>query len=269
MTEEVFGIRGLSFSYESVPALMEVSFSVGRGECLAVLGPSGAGKTTLLRIMTGLLRPRSGELVFMGRPLFEDWLNTPDEAGFRAMVGLVFPEPDVQLFCATVYDEVAFGPLQLGLGTDEVRARVEDTMEMLGIGRLGQRPPHRLSSGEKKKVQIASILSVNPSVLLLDEPTFGLDPRTQVWLLKLLHRLKEAGKTFVLATHDLSLVEDFAERAIVLDEDHRLVADGPAQKILRDRELLLRVNLIHEHAHRHGTVVHKHSHGPFAPHDEH
>jgi len=269
MTEEVFSIRGLSFSYESVPALLGLPFSVGRGECLAVLGASGAGKTTLLRIMSGLMRPRSGELDFMGRPLFEDWLDTPDEARCRAMVGLVFPEPDVQLFCPTVYDEVAFGPLQLGLGADEVRTRVEDTMEMLGIVRLGPRPPHRLSSGEKKKVQIASILSVNPSVLLLDEPTFGLDPRTQVWLLELLLRLKEAGKTFVLATHDLSLVEDFAERALVLDEDHRLAADSPAHSVLRDRELLLRVNLIHEHAHRHGTVVHKHSHGPFAPHDEH
>lgn len=269
MTEEVFGIRRVSFRYGSVPALSDVSFSMARAECLAVLGASGAGKTTLLRIMSGLLRPAEGEIDFLGRSLFGDWLGGAEEPRFRAMVGLVFPEPDVQLFCPTVYDEVAFGPLQLGLGTSEVRARVEDTMEMVGIEGLKDRPPHRLSSGEKKKVQIASILSVNPSVLLLDEPTFGLDPRTQVWLLELLLRLKEAGKTFVLATHDLSLVEDFAERAMVLAEDHRLAADGPAHTILRDRELLLRVNLIHEHAHRHGTVVHKHSHGPFAPHDEH
>ncbi len=269
MTEEVYGVRGVSFSYGEVCALRQVSFAMRRGESLAVLGASGAGKTTLLRVLNGLLEPQCGEVGFMGRPLQGHWLGGPEEARFRAMVGLVFPEPDVQLFCATVSDEVAFGPLQLGLARDEVKTRVDDTLELVGISGLRERPPQRLSSGEKKKVQIASILSANPSVLLLDEPTFGLDPRTQVWLLELLMRLKDMGKTFVLATHDLSLVEDFAERVIVLGEDHSLVAEGRAVEILRDRELLLRVNLIHEHAHRHGTVVHKHSHGPYAPHDEH
>ncbi len=269
MAEEVFGIKGVSFSYGEVPALREVSFSLGRGECLAVIGASGAGKTTLMKIISGLVQPGSGSVDFLGRTLEGYWLKRPKEGRFRAMVGFVFPEPDVQLFCRTVADEVAFGPLQMGLKAEEARQRARDTMEMLGITGLSGRPPHRLSSGEKKKVQLASILSVNPEVLLLDEPTFGLDPRTQVWLLDILLGLKDLGKTFMLATHDLSLVEDFSERVIVIDEDHRLRAEGATQEILRDRKLLLSVNLIHEHAHRHGTVVHIHSHGPNAPHDEH
>jgi len=269
MTEEVFGIRSVSFNYGKGAALRDVSFTLSRGESLAVLGASGAGKTTLLKIVSGLVKPSRGSVSFFGYPLMGHWLEREQRAKFRSSVGFVFSEPDVQLFCPTVLDEVAFGPLQLGLSVDEVRGRVEDTMSLLDISGLRARPPHRLSSGEKKKVQLASVLSVNPEVLLLDEPTFGLDPRTQVWLLELLLGLKERGKTFILATHDLSLVEDFCDRAIVLDEAHGLVAEGGTGDILGNEKLLLRVNLIHEHAHKHGKVVHKHSHGPFAPHDEH
>ncbi len=269
MDEEVFGIKGVCFNYGKVAALRDVSFSLTRGVNLAVLGASGAGKTTLLKIVSGLVEPTAGSVSFLGSPLAGHWLEKNLRPRFRSSVGFVFSEPDVQLFCPTVFDEVAFGPLQMGLKNDEVRHRAEDTMRLLEISGLRDRPPHRLSSGEKKKVQLAAVLSVNPEVMLLDEPTFGLDPRTQVWLLELLLRLKELGKTFILATHDLSLVEDFCDRAIVLDEAHGLAAEGPALDILKDSELLLRVNLIHEHTHKHGTVVHKHSHGPFASHDEH
>ena len=269
MAEYVYEMRGVCCGYGELPALRGVSLGVRKGGCLAVIGASGAGKTTLLKVLAGLLEPAEGEVDFLGRPLQGYWLQRANAGRFRAMVGLVFPEADVQLFCPTVQEEVAFGPLQLGLEAAEVSRRVRDTMEMLGISTLGPRQPHRLSTGEKKKVQLAAVLAVNPSVVLLDEPTFGLDPRTQVWLLELLLRLRSSGRTFVLATHDLSLVEDMAERALVLGEDHRVAAEGPVQEVLRDRGLLLRVNLIHEHAHRHGTVVHTHSHGPYAPHDEH
>jgi len=269
MAEEVFEIKGVSFNYGKVAALRGVSFTLHRGVALAALGASGAGKTTLLKIISGLVTPSSGSVTFFGHPLIGHWLEREQRSRFRSSIGFVFSEPDVQLFCPTVFDEVAFGPLQMGLSAVEVGGRVEDTMRLLDISGLRGRAPHRLSSGEKKKVQLASVLSVNPDCLLLDEPTFGLDPRTQVWLLELLLRLKDAGKTFILATHDLSLVEDFCDRAIVLDEAHGLSAEGTIEDILSDSELLLRVNLIHEHAHRHGKVVHKHSHGPFASHDEH
>jgi cobalt/nickel transport system ATP-binding protein len=142
-------------------------------------------------------------------------------------------------------------------------------MDMLGLAPLKDRPPHTLSAGEKRKVAIASVLSINPEVLLLDEPTNGLDPRTQVWLLELLGELKGLKKTLVVATHDLSLVEDVSDRVAVLDESHKIVSDGTTGEILGNKELLLRTNLIHEHSHRHGEIVHTHSHAPFSVHDEH
>ncbi|MBI5902247.1 MAG: ABC transporter ATP-binding protein [Deltaproteobacteria bacterium] len=267
--EEVYALEGVGFSYGDVVALRDASFSVRMGESLAVLGANGSGKSTLLKILNGLIFPSEGRVEFMGRTLSESALSGPFRRCFRERVGFVFPEPDVQLFCPTVFEEVAFGPLQLDLGEEEVRKRVEELLEMTGLSALKDRPPYTLSSGEKKKVAIASVLSINPDVLLLDEPTNGLDPRTQVWLFEILARLKSLGKTFVIATHDLSLAEDFAERVIVIDESHTIAADGPAYSVLRDKDLLLRANIIHEHTHRHGDLVHVHSHGPFASHDEH
>ncbi len=267
--EEVYALEGVGFSYGDVAALRDASFSVRGGESLAVLGANGSGKSTLLKILNGLIFPSVGRVEFMGRPLTESALSGGFRGYFRERVGFVFPEPDVQLFCPTVFEEVAFGPLQLDLGEEEARKRVAELLEMTGLSGLKDRPPYTLSGGEKKKVAIASVLSINPDVLLLDEPTNGLDPRTQVWLFEILSGLKSLGKTFVIATHDLSLAEDFAERVIVIDESHTIAADGPAHAILRDKDLLLRANIIHEHTHRHGDLVHVHSHGPFASHDEH
>ncbi|MFQ5736689.1 MAG: energy-coupling factor ABC transporter ATP-binding protein [Thermodesulfobacteriota bacterium] len=269
MREEVYRLEGVSFSYGGVPALEDVGFTVARGESLAVLGANGSGKSTLMKVLDGLLFPGRGKVEFYGRTLTEDVLSGGGSADFRARVGFIFPEPDVQLFCTSVYEEVAFGPLQLGLGEAQTRSRVDSLLDMLGLAGLKDRPPYALSTGEKKKVAIASVLSINPEVLLLDEPTNGLDPRTQVWLYELLGELKGLGKTLIICTHDLSLAEDISERVIIIDESHRVAADGPASRVLRDKALLLGANIIHEHAHRHGDITHIHSHGPFATHDEH
>ncbi len=269
MREEVYRLEGVDFSYGAIPALCNVSFRVAKGESLAVLGANGSGKSTLLKVLNGLVFPTGGMVEFFGERLTEESLKGEFAVRFRSRVGFVFPEPDVQLFCPNVYDELAFGPLQLGLGQDETRARVESLLEMLGLTGLRDRAPYTLSSGEKKKVAIASVLSVNPEVLLLDEPTNGLDPRTQVWLYELLGGLKGQGKTLIMCTHDLSLAEDLSDRVMVIDESHRVAADGPGPGILRDKELLLKMNIIHEHAHRHGKITHIHSHGPFSTHDEH
>ena len=164
-------------------------------------------------------------------------------------------------------DEVAFGPLHLRLPEDEIVRRVEDTLRMLGLGDLAERAPYNLSGGEKKKVALASVLAINPDVLMLDEPTNGLDPRTESWLLELLVRLHGVGKTIVIATHHLDILEDIADRAVVLDEDHTVAAAGPVPDVLADRDLLLRVNLIHEHAHLHGGVAHTHVHAHEGPHE--
>jgi cobalt/nickel transport system ATP-binding protein len=266
MKEEILRLEGVGYNYGRVQALQRIDLTVTRGECLSVLGTNGSGKSTLLKVLNGLYFPSTGKVSFFGEPLTEEYAAS---RSFRERVGFVFEEPDVQLFSPTVFDEVAFGPLQLGLSTEEVKKRTNEVMDMLGLSPLKNRPPHTLSGGEKRKAAIASVLSINPEVLLLDEPTNGLDPRTQVWLLELLGELKGLKKTLVIATHDLSLVEDVADRVVVLDESHRIVSDGKTLEILGDKELLLRANLIHEHSHRHGEIVHTHSHAPFSVHDEH
>ena len=242
--------------------LAGVGYAYAAGvEALAVLGANGSGKSTLLKVLAGLAEPTSGTVEAFGRRIDDGGLG--DEAvaqRFRRRVGMVFQSADAQLFSPTVRDEVAFGPLHLGLSRDEVAGRVGDTLEMLGLRGLAERAPYNLSGGEKKKVALACVLSINPEVLLLDEPTNGLDPRTQEWLIELLGQLHLAGKTIVLATHQLDVLGRLADRALVLGEDHRPAADGPLAAVLADRELLLSVNLIHEHAHHHGELLHSHSH---------
>ena len=157
-------------------------------------------------------------------------------------------------------DEIAFGPLQMGLSVEETERRIRDVAALLDIVRLLDRPPFQLSGGEKKRVAIACSLAVNPDVLLLDEPTNGLDPRSQYALVELLVRLSSAGKTLITATHDLNIVPRIAARALVFSEEHTVVADGASQEILADLPLLLRVNLIHAHLHRHGEIIHAHPH---------
>src|SRR3989338_4350566 len=234
MSEPIFKIEGVSYQYgDRHIGLKDINLQVGNGENLAILGANGSGKSTLLKIMAGLAFSSAGSVTALGKSLNQETLSNGEFARFfRSKVGFVFQEPDVQIFCPTVWDEIAFGPLQMDITTDEVRQRVEDTLDMLDIRTLKDRQPHHLSGGEKKKVAIGSVLSLNPDVLLLDEPTNGLDPRTQVWLFELIEALKGLNKTCIMSTHDLSLVEDLATRTLVLDESHSLAADGPSRDIL-------------------------------------
>jgi len=168
----------------------------------------------------------------------------------------------VQLFCSNAFDELAFGPLQLGLPEEEVRRRVATAAEQLNITKLLDRAPYTLSGGEKKRVAIASVITMEPDILLMDEPTNALDPRSQVWLMDVLDEWKRAGRTVVIATHDLGIAAESADRMIVLSEEHRIAADGDPGDVLAQRDLLLEVNLIHEHEHRHraGGAPHSHAH---------
>jgi len=198
----LFELDHVSFAYEdSGPALCDVSLSITRGERVAVLGANGSGKSTLLRLLDGLVFPATGCVRAFGEALSERALRDEAQARrFRRRVGLVFQNADAQLFSTSVREEIAFGPLQLGLDREQVATRVADVAGMLGLDGLLERPPFRLSGGEKKKVAIASVLVVNPEVILLDEPTAGLDPRTQGWLLDLLAELHRLGKTLVSAS---------------------------------------------------------------------
>jgi len=265
LTDDLMVCTDLSYAYlERFPALDGVSFTVGRGEKIALLGANGCGKSTLLKILDGLLFPDAGTFEAFGQPITED--NLEDEQfsmGFRARVGFIFQNSDAQVFSPTVREEVAFGPLQLGWAIEKVERRIADVMAMLGIEALADRAPFQLSGGQKKKVAIASVLVMNPEVLLFDEPTAALDPRTQQWLIELIVELNAAGKTIVMATHDLDVLDVVADRCLVFSEDHRIVAEGTPNEILTDRELLLGVNLIHEHSHLHpGEAPHGHEHGP-------
>ena len=259
----VFDLNDLCFAYgEGLPALAGVNLRIDQGERVALLGANGSGKSTLLRILGGLLQPTGGEIRAFGAPLTADLLrDEPRAQAFRRRVGIVFQNADAQLFSPTVRDEIAFGPLHLGLAAGEAQQRVDDMLRLLGLEALAGRPPYKLSGGEQKKVALAAVLAINPDVLLFDEPMGGLDPRTRQWLVELLASLHVAGKTLVVATHELAELDRLADRAVILGEDHRPAAIGPISTLLADRDLLLDVNLIHEHTHVHGDVVHSHPHG--------
>jgi cobalt/nickel transport system ATP-binding protein len=231
---------------------------------VALLGANGSGKSTLLKLLNGLLFTKEGTIEALGQALSEKTLaNEEFSFAFRRRVGFVFQKADSQLFNSNVWEEIAFGPVQMGWPADKVNRVVDEVITMLNLERFRKRPPFRLSGGEKRLVALASVLSLNPDVLLLDEPTGGLDPRTQRKLIRLIQQLGGAGKSIIITTHDLQIVEEIADRAMVFSEEHRIVADGPPSKVLSDRELLLRVNLIdpqyHEHGHE-GGHRHYHSH---------
>jgi len=263
-----FVLEGVRHEYRAgASALTAIDLTVLSGQHVAIVGANGSGKSTLLKMLDGLVFPTSGAIRAFGAPLTEDALEDPAyRRDFRARVGFVFQEADVQLFCSDANDELAFGPLQLGLERDEVERRVREAAQQLRIEGVLDRPPYTLSGGEKKRVAIASVLTMQPHVLLLDEPTNALDPRSQVWLLDVLEDWKREGRTVVMATHDLSAAAESADRIVVLSEDHTIVADGTPEEVLLQRELLLSVNLIHEHTHRHASTAHRHAHahGPGA-----
>lgn len=249
----IFDLHNVSYSYLSgYPVLKDINLSIQRGEGLVILGANGSGKSTLLRMLCGLIQTDAGHIYAFGQELTEDvWRDLGFQQSYRQRVGFVFQNSEAQLFSATVWDELAFAPLQAGLTKEEVKLRVEDTAELVGIRHLLDRAPYKLSGGEKKKVALACVLTVNPEVLFLDEPTNGLDPRTQFWLVEFLKTLQESGKTVIMATHDLSIVEELAKRVIIFRENHTIAADGAALQVLSDRALLLEVNLIHERSHFH------------------
>lgn len=269
MGQNVFEVKDLTYScLGKFPALCGIDLDINERERIALLGANGSGKSSLLNILNGLAFPQKGEIKFRGQRLSEESLRDEGFNGlFRRTVGFVFQNSDAQLFSSTVWDEIAFGPIQLGLSRAEVEGRVIDLLKMLHIENLSERPPYQLSGGEKKKVAIASTLAINPDVLLLDEPTNGLDPRTQSWLIELLEELHRVGKTIVTATHDLNIVERISDRVIVLAEDHTVAAEGSAFEVLENRPLLLKVNLIHDHLHRHDGIAHTHAHGHFSEHE--
>jgi cobalt/nickel transport system ATP-binding protein len=260
VAETVFRLAGVRYVYNGRQVGLDgIDLEIREGEQVALLGANGTGKSTLLKLLDGIIGPSEGDMRALGQDV-RAVAAGEDAFRFHREVGLVFQDPDVQLFSPTVLDDVAFGPLQLGLSADEVRACCDEALAQMEIAHLADRAPFELSGGEKKRAAIASVLSLRPRVVLLDEPTASLDPRTKWVLVNLIRLLGKAGKTIITATHELDIVPIIADRVVVIGENRRVVADGRPAEILADRDLLISANLIHEHLHQHGGLAHSHEH---------
>lgn len=241
MSEPAAGLqaRGISFAYDgSPPALRGVNFSAARGEFVALLGANGSGKTTLMKVLLRLLQPQQGAVLLDGRDIRE---LRPAE--LYQNVAMVSQNPDDQLFAPTVEEDVAFGPRNLGLDAAEVRRRVTEALEAVDAGHLRRRPIHHLSFGEQKRACLAGALAMKPAMLLLDEPTAGLDPQCERHMVELLAQLNgKLGMTIVMATHSVDLLGLTARRVCVLNGG-QVLADGPLEQVFADREVIARASL--------------------------
>jgi cobalt/nickel transport system ATP-binding protein len=256
----LFEVDNVSYRYQQIAALDSLNLKIAGGTRIALLGANGSGKSTLLRLLDGLYFASAGTVKFRNEALTEDRFGDDAFAhDFRRRVGLIFQNPDVQLFNPTVFDEVAFGPLQLRWPKADVRDRVLAMLEQLRLTHLKDRVPHRLSGGEKKRVALASVLVLDPEVLLLDEPTAALDPRSQSQVIDLLVEWGGGSKSVITATHDLGTLEEIADYCYVLDKG-RLAAECSPADLLHNQELLQRTNLIHAHRHARGGAAEAHSH---------
>ncbi len=229
----------LSFAYrDTVRALDDVNFVAPRNVRIAVIGPNGAGKSTLFRHLNGVLLAREGQVLVRGEPVTKKNLKE-----VRKFVGVVFQNPDDQIFAPTVEQDIAFGPTNLGLDETTVMHRVDEALGLLGIEYLRHRAPHHLSGGEKKRVAIAGVLAMEPGVLVMDEPTAGLDPRGRDDLIRFVNGLSEDyGMTVIISTHELDLVTEFADYVYVMDRGS-IQAQGTVEEIFEQEEMLRRVRL--------------------------
>ncbi len=251
----IITVSNLNYRYpDGTIGLNNVNFDVEDGETLVIIGANGTGKSTLFMNMIGVLEG-DGNIDIMGLRLDKSSMKE-----IRRKMGMVFQNPDDQLFCPTVMDDVSFGPLNLGMNSNHAIAASQEALALVGMGDYGQRTSHHLSYGEKKRASIATVLSMNPRILLLDEPTSGLDPRSSSKFINILYTLKTQGKTILIVTHDIFLTQEIADRVLVFSEEKRPVAVGNYKEILNNYDLLLKNNLVHQHRHRHDEIVHEHEH---------
>lgn len=230
MSHHITEAKGLFYSYpDGHPAINGISFRIHHGEAVGIIGGNGAGKSTLLMLLTGILKPLRGEVVIGEVRLNKDTMNM-----IRQRLGMVFQDPDDQLFMTTVYDDVAFGPRNLKIDEPQVERRVISALEQVGIAHLKDRAPFHLSAGEKRAAAIASVLSMSPDILILDEPTSSLDPKSRR---RLMNILKGFEHTRIITSHDLDMVLELCPRVMVI-KDGRVIADGPTRDILMNQELM-------------------------------
>ncbi len=219
--------------------LKMVNFMAEEGKIVALLGPNGAGKSTLFLHFNGILRPSSGNVVIDGENVN---YNKKELMKIRQKVGIVFQNPDDQLFAPTVVEDVAFGPMNMGLPKDEVESRVKEALSRVGMEGFEKKPPHHLSGGQKKRVAIAGILAMKPKIMVLDEPTSGLDPKGASQILRLLYQLNTEGMTIVISTHDVDLVPIYASKVYIISEG-KIIKQGTASEVFEDVKTIRGANL--------------------------
>jgi len=262
MAKPLFELKDVYFSYMGkFPALCGVNLTIEEGAKVCVIGANGTGKSTILNMLDGLIFAGSGSMKAFDRNITSGVMSEPGFSRvFRKSVGFVFQNPDAQLFCPSVKEDIMFGPLQLGVQLDKIKKGVDIIANRLKINNLLNRQPHQLSIGEKKKVSIACVMAVEPDVFLLDEPTAGLDPATTRDIIDILLEENMAGKTIVTATHDMHIVGEISDIAHVLGRNKKIIRSAVPDEILLDCEFLKDNNLVHVHRHMHDGRIHAHPH---------
>lgn len=240
MTDIHLETKDLCFTYhDGTKALKNVNIQVKKGEKIAIIGPNGAGKSTLFSHFNGLTEPTSGHVEIDGKKII---FERDELLKVRQKVGIVFQDPNDQLFAPTVKEDVAFGPMNLGLEYDEVKKRIEEALEMVGMSGFEDKTPHHLSGGQQKRVAIAGIVAMRPDIMILDEPTAGLDPEGVDKVLAILNKLNSEGMSIVISSHDIEMVNEFADKIFVL-YNGEIIAEGNNHQIFSDKELLKKAHL--------------------------
>ncbi len=242
-------LKDVSFCYEDVLALDKINFSMNN-EKVVLLGSNGSGKSTLLRVLAGLYFPK-GEYFFDGVKI----TKKTAKKDFRKKVGILFQNPESMIFNPTVFDEIAFSLKEFGFS--DIEDRVIEIAKKFKIEKLLKKSPLNLSGGEKQKVMLASILVYEPKILLLDEPTSAMDPRTTGWFIDFLYELKTPA---LIATHDLALAYESSNRAVVIGEEHKIIYDGDMEELMQNLDILIKANLIHKHRHKRKKFIHSYYH---------
>ncbi|AWK49877.1 cobalt ABC transporter [Clostridium beijerinckii] len=238
-------LENISFTYKNKLALDNVNVHIREGESVAIIGPNGSGKSTFLKLLNTIIFPNQGKYIFNETEINENRLKDNKYLKlFHKRLGFVFQNSDAQLFCSTVFEEVAFGLMQMELPGDEVNERVQDCLNLLNIDKLKEEHPYNLSGGEKKRVAIASVLAMNPDVITLDEPMNGIDPKGKRFLRDLLIALNKSGKTIICATHDFEYIEGIFNRVIVFSEEHKIIRDDRYENVIKDEDFLREYNII-------------------------
>lgn len=240
MTDIQLSTENLSFTYhDGTQALKNINIEIQKGEKVAIIGANGAGKSTLFSHFNGLTEPTSGCVKIEGNPIS---FEKEELLKVRQKVGIVFQNPNDQLFAPTVKEDVAFGPMNLGLNYDEVEKRVENALKMVGMESYGNKTPHHLSGGQQKRVAIAGIIAMKPEIMILDEPTAGLDPDGVEKVLSIMNQLNKEGMTLIVSSHDIDMISEYADKIFIL-HNGEIIESGSKNKILSNRELLKKAHL--------------------------